>query len=152
MSNLTLKIAAAVLALSTAAAHAAPAADTIIASSPVGWSVPGDHAVLMLRYSGNATQPLTITSEGVFDIGLGTSNAQVVSCGTPQFSGKVIVAYQISPGGLCLLQGGRSQYEVIGRFTANDGTGTPTGVATYVRATLETRDVNDNVLTHIDLR
>ncbi len=75
----------------------------------------------------------------------------IQSCGSPVKSGDTVVAYQLLPGQICWFRGMRSGASTVGRATVQDGTANGANIATFVRASYETRDVNDNVLQHVEL-
>ena len=134
-------------------APVARAASTQLMSSPVFWSANGDHADLVLQYAPNGTGTLTISTFLVAAVGGAGVQEQLNFCGTPVKQGDTIVAHAISPGQFCFLRALHAGVtnSVYGRVVVSDTTGKLQNINMAVRVSLETRDANDNVLTHVEV-
>jgi hypothetical protein len=146
--------AAAVAAIAAAAlsmAAAAQAAPVYQISSPVFWSSTGAYADLVLRYDPRASATLTVNQFYAVDLFGQNVSTQLESCGAPVKTGDSVTAHALSPGQICWVRVYRTNDAIVGRaaLTVSGGAATTNQ---FVRASVETRDANNNVLTHVELR
>jgi hypothetical protein len=152
----SLALAAALCATALAATAPARAASPIVTemSSPMGWGFKGTQAYLVIQYNANAPTPLTVNSVQVYDTKTGIWVAtKLISCGTNTAVGGA-PAHVLQPGQACNLYVTRAagNGQIVGRIMVSDSTTGTTNIANFVRASVETRDANYNLLTRADLR
>ena len=141
-------VAVAAMALGFGIAGTAKAATPVyvdLLSSPVFAGPTASKTVLLLQYDSSATRPLTVHSVNI----VGLESAQQVTvdnCGTSLGGG----TYTIMPGSHCFIEAPTSGI-VAGETIVTDGTAGNANVLKYARGMLETRDGNNNVLTHAEL-
>ena len=137
------------LALGTTAAHAATAQEM---SSLVFWGANGDHADLVLEYGPSGVGQLKVTKFLVADANGAGVSQQLNSCGTPIKSGDTVTAHALNPGQYCFLRASRTPASVFGLSAVSDGTANAQNITKAVRVSLEIRDANENVLTHVEVQ
>jgi hypothetical protein len=107
----------------------------------------------VLQYAPNGTGKLTISTFLVAAVGGAGVQQQLNSCGTPIKHGDTIVAHALNPGDFCFLRALHAGVtgSVYGRVVLSDTNKNLQNISTAVRVSLETRDGNDNVLTHVEV-
>ncbi len=143
---------AALAALLAVSAGAARAASVDMQSAPAYWGQTGNTAILAVMYDSDAKQKLIINTVYIGDVYNDPLNQTLDNCGTPIKQGDNVVGYSLAPGQHCFLQSTR-QYNVslYGEVVMSDTAKNTTNIATHVRAMLEVRDANNNVLTHAEM-
>lgn len=147
-----LALAAAGMSILGGAASAAGPAYVNQSSSPVYWGTTGTTAVMILRYDNSATLPLNVTNLQIGDLNGNNLTQALYNCGSIIKQGDTFVGHQLTPGEDCYLTAPNTGADVIGTATLTDGTASNANVSMYVRTSIEIRDANGTVLSHVEVR